>query len=100
MKPKVTWIVVADHQRARVLCNDGPGRGLHPVDSFEFETHLRASRDIMSDRPGRRYESSGGARHAVALRTDPHRAEGRRFVAHIVESLSVAVDRILSTASS
>ena len=45
MKKKVTWIIVADGSRARVLANDGPGKGLRPAIAGEFHhdappTHL------------------------------------------------------------
>ena len=36
MKKKVTWIIVADGSRARVLANDGPGKGLRPAIAGEF----------------------------------------------------------------
>jgi protein required for attachment to host cells len=93
MKKTITWIVVADHQHGRILANEGPGRGLHQVSGSVSETHLHAARDIMSDRPGRSYESSGSARHAVQRRLDPHRAEGEKFVADITAYLASASDR-------
>jgi protein required for attachment to host cells len=45
MKKRVTWIIVADGSRARVLANDGPGKGLRPAITGEFHhdappTHL------------------------------------------------------------
>jgi len=90
LKKTVTWIVVADHQRARVLMNGGPGRGLEPVAGMDFETHLKAGRDIAADRPGRSFESSGVSRHAVGPRTDPHRLEAERFVRRVAEALAAA----------
>jgi protein required for attachment to host cells len=94
VKTKVTWIVVADHQHARILCNDGPGTGLKPVEGLSFDTHLHFSRDLVSDRPGRAGESAGGGlRHAVEPRTDAHRKEARKFVAHVAEAVSDAAGR-------
>ncbi len=90
MKKIVTWVVVADHQRARVLANGGPGRGLKPVTGMEFETHLKAGRDIAADRPGRSFESGGVSRHAVSPRTDPRRLEAQRFVKRVADALASA----------
>jgi protein required for attachment to host cells len=40
MKKRVTWIIVADGSRARVLANDGPGKGLRPAITGEFHHDL------------------------------------------------------------
>lgn len=93
MKKPITWIVVADHQRAHVLMNSGPGRGLRPVAGMDFETRLKASRDIVADRPGRSFESKGIARHALPPRTDPHRLEAERFVGRVAKALASALKK-------
>lgn len=90
MKKVVTWIVVADHQRARVLANGGPGRGLTPVAGMDFETHLKASRDIFADRPGRNVGGRGTARHGVPPRTDAHRLAAEQFVDRVAKALAAA----------
>ncbi len=93
MKKTVTWIVVADHQRARVYENDGPGKGMAEVPGLAFETHLRPDREIMADKPGRSHESATTGRHAIEPRTDAHRLEGKRFVEGVVEALDQAAKR-------
>lgn len=93
MKKTVTWIVVADHQRARVLMNGGPGRRLQPVDAMDLETHLKAGRDIVADRPGRSFESKGNMRHALQRRVDPHRQAAERFVERVVKALTAASEK-------
>jgi len=93
MKKTVTWIVVADHQRARVLVNGGPGRGLRPVPGMNLRTHLKAGRDIVADRPGRSFESRGEARHAVQPRIDPHRQAAERFVGRVAKALTAASEK-------
>lgn len=90
MRKTITWIVVADHQRARVLMNGGPGRGLRPVSGMDLQTHLKAGRDIAADRPGRSFESRGVARHAVQPRVDPHRQAAERFVERVAKALTAA----------
>ncbi len=93
MKKTVTWIVVADHQRARIYENDGPGKGLQHVGGHDLETHLPPDREIMADKPGRSHESATTGRHAMEPRTDAHRLEGRRFVETVVASLDEAAKR-------
>ncbi len=92
VKAKRTWIVMADGGRATVLLNEGPGKGMHPVDGARFtnpSAHLH-SRDIGSDRPGRSVESVGGSRHAIAPRSDPHRQRESEFAKSVASYLDRA----------
>lgn len=89
MKPTITWIVVADHQCVKTFENNGPGRGLSPVGQMTFETRLEPSREINTDRPGRK-PAQGGAVRSMTPATDPHRAAGEAFVAQIAQSLTDA----------
>jgi protein required for attachment to host cells len=93
VKKTITWVVVADHQHGHAFQNDGPNRGLQPLDGFSFDTHLHRDRDLVSDRPARVYSSAGGTPHAVEPKTDAHRQEGDRFVAEMSAALSSACDR-------
>lgn len=51
--------------------------------------HLH-DRDLMSDRPGRSYESVGGARHAIERENDPRRREAVSFARRIARRLDEA----------
>jgi len=51
--------------------------------------HLH-NRDLVSDRPGRSYESVGGARHAIARENDPRQLEAVRFARRIARRLDEA----------
>ncbi len=88
MKPKITWIVVADGDQAKVFENDGPGKGLHAVKDLSFTQDHLAARDIMADRPGRASNPSGpGSRAAVDYRTDPVDLRERRFLERLAKTL-------------
>ena len=89
MKKTVSWIVVADHQHAKAYVHDGPGHGLVAVAGWEFATHLAASRDIVTDRPGRK-PGTGGSQRAVPGHTDPHREAGRHFLHDVADALAKA----------
>jgi len=90
VRKHVTWVLVADGQRARILQNDGPGKGLAPVPPGEIGHANPPTREQGADRPGRTQESVGGARHAMEPRADWHRAEKARFAAELAGRLERA----------
>ena len=90
MKPKRTWILIADAGRARILAGDGTG-GLKQVAGLHFEVDLPRTHDLVSDRQPRSMESVGSARHAISSGIDPHRKEKRRFV----ESMAAVLEEQL-----
>jgi protein required for attachment to host cells len=79
MKRKRTWVLIADGGHAKVFESLGPGSDLVPVGDMTFSADLPANRDILTDRPGRDFESHGRARHAMENRSDPHRTLKREF---------------------
>ncbi len=87
MKPTTTWILIADGARARIFANHGPGKGIEAVDGGTFATDHRPDRDIMSDKPGRAFESVGDTRHAYEPRHDPHRELKRSFSGELADML-------------
>jgi protein required for attachment to host cells len=103
MKPTTTWILIADGARARIFVNQGPGKGIEAVAGAEFDADHRPDREIMSDKPGRTYESVGDTRHAVQPHHDPHRELKRAFseelAAMLAEKLAAkAYDRVVLVA--
>jgi protein required for attachment to host cells len=87
MKPVRTWVLIADGGRARILENDGPNRGLRPVEGMEFQTELPPTRELVTDRPGRDHESVGQTRHAYQSHSDPHRELKRKFATMLAQTL-------------
>ena len=87
MKPTITWILVADGARARVLENTGPGKGISPVSGMEYSQDALRNREIMSDRPGRSFESADSTRHAMEPSSDPKRQAEADFVTGLVTML-------------
>ncbi|HMB48370.1 MAG TPA: host attachment protein, partial [Afifellaceae bacterium] len=88
-----TWILIADASRARILENDGPGRGVQALANRIYEAEHRKAGDIMADRPGRTFDSAGSGRHAKAYRSDPVREEERAFAASLVGNLQQAHEK-------
>ncbi len=87
MKPIKTWILIADGAQARIVLNDGPGKGIKALDGLEFSADHRATRDIMADRPGRTFDKFGPGRHAKEYSSDPHRQLKKRFAAELAGML-------------
>jgi len=93
MKPTHTWILIADGARARILQNDGPGKGLHEVPGGAFHGDHAATHDIMSDRTGRSYSSVGPGRSAIEAHSDPHRELKKTFARQLADALADGLQR-------
>lgn len=90
MKPIRNWIVIADGARARILENDGPGKGLTLLPAEERHHAHKPSREIDADRPGRTHDRQGPGRHAMEPPSDAHRIEKRRFAEELAARLDTA----------
>ena len=90
MKKTVTWVLVADAARARILRNEGPGRGIEREVVQEFAQEIPPGREIMADRPGRGFESANPGRHAKEPSSDPREVEALRFLREVVAYLEKA----------
>jgi protein required for attachment to host cells len=83
--------------RFRILVADQAEAVFYDLPSLEAVPHevLRVSdpaahlhdRDLVSDRPGRAYESVGGARHAIEREADPRQRAAERFAKRIARRL-------------
>jgi len=93
MKKKVTWILVADGSRARVLVNDGIGKGLQTAINGEMTHDLPPTRELGSDRPGRGGQRATGNRHAFEPHVDWHRFEKEKFSKAMATILDAAAER-------
>ena len=93
VRRSVTWFVIADGSRARIVTRLSEAAGCEVVAAYESEEAHVPARDIMSDRPGRGQESAYTGRHAVEPRSDPHRARKEAFVRHVAAQLNEAGGR-------
>jgi protein required for attachment to host cells len=89
-KHLVTWIAVVDGAQARILATAN-SREFTEVDALSSaEAHL-PTRELVSDRPGRTYESGAPAHHAIEARHDAHGLAKRAFLRGVAERLLGAV---------
>jgi|LNFM01.1.fsa_nt_gb protein required for attachment to host cells len=88
MKPVRTWILIADAGRSRVLETLGPGKGAHEVAGMTSDADLAAStHEMVDDRQGRSFESSGATRHPLVPRTDPRDLAKRSYLEGVAERI-------------
>jgi len=87
MKPITTWIVIADGAHARIVLNDGPGKGVKAGPERQFSAINVPGRDIMADRPGRTFDSAGQGRHAMEPRTNPRDVEQQKMFRELTKYL-------------
>lgn len=87
MHMPVTWVLVADGQRARVYKVNGRGKDYVPALDREFIGNPMATRDLGTDRPGRVHDRLGPGRHSMENPTDPQRHEKRRFAREVIEAV-------------
>ena len=93
MKKTVTYILVADGARARLYANHGVGKGLQPVSGATHKANLhRHDREILTDKPGRTYNSVGQNRSAIEPHTEWHRFEKHKFAREMAKVLDAAAD--------
>ena len=86
-------IVVAD--QAEAIFYDAPSLDARPHEVCRISDPIarQHDRDLASDRPGRSYESVGGARHAIERENDPRWQEAVRFARRISCRLDDALQK-------
>lgn len=90
MKSTRTWFLIADGARARIMVNEGPGKGLRAAMDHEFAAPSAPSRDWGADKPGRAAGGPGGARHTKEPRIDLHEFAKERFAAEMASLIDAA----------
>jgi protein required for attachment to host cells len=84
-KHRKLCFVIADGGHARLL-RPAADNALHTFETLESDSIHKRDQDLVSDRPGRAFESASVARHAFTPRHDPHEMAKDRF-AHAVAQL-------------
>ena len=81
------WIVVADEARARILTRDDSTETLIDVNELVSLDANVPEKDLVSDKPGRSYDSSGQGRHSMGQKTDPKEQISIRFAKELADYL-------------
>lgn len=84
------WFVVADAGRAVAYRKRQDRPGYDEVARWESPDAGKPARDLVTDRPGRAFDSRGGQRHAMEPSTDPKALAKQAFAAELAGALSTA----------
>lgn len=85
---KDAWIIIANSSLARIF-NVESSHSVHEIDTLCHPASRLKGCDLVTDRPGRTFESSNIARHAKEPRMSPQQNEFDHFaeqVAHYLEA--------------
>lgn len=86
----ITWVVVADNERARFFSDKLGKKTLTEIDDLVHPEARIHERDLISDKPGRVYDSVGGGRHSMEQKTDVKKHYAQVFAEQIGEKLEQA----------
>ena len=87
---KMMWILVANQAEAQIYSSDRLPGNLSLVEVLGNAEGTARARDLVSDAPGRAYDSHGSGRHAMEPNTGVKEEQRRRFVKEMVERLQTA----------
>ncbi len=88
MKANQTWVLIADGARASVLAYNDPDNRLELVKGGDLCHINKPTRELVSTKRGRVFNSADGSRSAMERPTDPHMLEKKRFAQRVADFLS------------
>ena len=86
MKQETSWLIIANSSLARVYQLENKKK-VTEIQSFEHPESRLHNRDLVSDRPGRDFESQGATRHALMPKVMPKKQETITFANQLSEFL-------------
>lgn len=81
--------VIADGGHARFV-TPAADNALHTREAVDSSAATSQTGDMVSDRPGRSFESASPTRHALTPRTDPHTQAKLKFADLVAEKVCAA----------
>jgi protein required for attachment to host cells len=84
------WLVVADAGRAAFYQADTPKGPLREIQDFIEPDSRLPERELVSDRPGRTFDSAGPGRHAMEPHTPPAEVAAERFARLLADKVDSA----------
>lgn len=93
LSDKQVLVVVADSARARLCSTDPDSHHLVEAETLVNPSVRLPSREAVSDRPGRTFDRSGGARHALVEPTDAKTKSANLFSDQVTERIELLVKK-------
>ena len=87
---KMIWILVANQAEAQIYSSGQIRGNLLLVDVLENREGTTHPGDLISDAPGRAFDSTGSGRHALEPNTGLKEEQRRRFVKEMAERLQAS----------
>ena len=87
---KMNWILVANQAEAQIYSSGQIPGNLLLVDVLANKEGTTHSRELISDAPGRSFDSTGSGRHAMEPNTGVKEEQRRRFVKEMTDRLQAA----------
>ena len=87
------WVVVAESSRAKIFTMNTPDGALNLKETFEHPEARQHEQFLVSDLPGRTFDSAGQGRHAKEEEVGPKKQEAIRFAKEITDYLEQARTR-------
>jgi protein required for attachment to host cells len=84
----MTWILSASRASARIF--EQKGHELALVETIKHDAGRQRDRDVDSDRPGRSFDRTTGARHALSTDETPHDHDAHKFALSLAQQLQHA----------
>ena len=85
-----TWVLAAESSRARIFAMDSYAVPLREIEALAHPQTRALNQELLSDRPGRSFDSSGQGRHAMSTRVDAKQHEAMTFAKLLGERLERA----------
>lgn len=83
----LAWVLVANQSQARLFEAEKRAGELHELEALIHPESRMNGRDLISDAPGRAFDSYGLGRHAMGNVKDLHRLSGQKFAREIAHAL-------------
>ena len=84
---KSIWVLVVNQAEAQIYASDRLWKNLQLAAVLLNSEGAAHPRDLVSDAPGRAFDSVGAGRHAMEPNTSVKQEQRRRFVKEIIERL-------------
>lgn len=81
----VTWVVTADSTSAKFFEIQKIGGEFRPINELSHAESQMKGSDLVSDRPGRTFDSAGNGRHAMAPHADVKGHEADVFAREVCQ---------------
>lgn len=83
---ETTWILVADSAHSRIF-STLDGRVIKEVADQSHPQSRQHESELVTDRPGRSFDSAGQGRHAMEPDQHPHEQEAETFAVELAHTL-------------